>query len=430
MGIRKNLWMIVLGLPLLVLSQNAPDPLVNLALLGDATISSNITNGRGTPFEVLYDPAQGNYATITSYNEHGVTYAQNLGTPTRGNGFNWQVEWTAPKIINYITFGGTYPNQPQPNTRWAVSYYNSGIWTTLEEGTGGWIDRGTYEWGGENQTPITASKLLLELFSDGTNDLVSIHIRGRGGITPIRDTSAEPVKACLIQYLSSGNTISVAGVALNTSGATLAIGDSQSLIATVAPANASNQSVSWSSSDTAIASVTSAGEVTALAEGSASISVSTVDGGFTDSASITVAPDSNSGGNGSGSSGDSIWTETGTVASYNGKVGVGTNSVPAGYHMAIDGKIITEEVRVELSGAWPDYVFSEHYKLPTLEEIKKHIQEKGYLPNMPSAKEVQNHGIQVGEMNKLLLEKIEQLMLYTLKQQEEIEKLKTKINNQ
>ena len=127
-------------------------------------------------------------------------------------------------------------------------------------------------------------------------------------------------------------------------------------------------------------------------------------------------------------SGDTVWSKTGTTASYAGEVAVGTTSVPNGYKMAVDGKLITEEVRVELSGSWPDYVFKEGYDLPSLEEIKKHIQEKGHLPNIPSAKEAQAKGIEVGEMNRLLLEKIEEQMLYILKLEERIKALEKKNN--
>ncbi|PWL39605.1 hypothetical protein DKG77_01870 [Flagellimonas aquimarina] len=77
-----------------------------------------------------------------------------------------------------------------------------------------------------------------------------------------------------------------------------------------------------------------------------------------------------------------------------------------------------EEIKVETG--WADYVFKENYDLPTLEEVEKHIQEKGHLINIPSAEEVEENGIQLGKMNKLLLEKIEELTLYTLQQQEEM----------
>ncbi len=140
-----------------------------------------------------------------------------------------------------------------------------------------------------------------------------------------------------------------------------------------------------------------------------------------DSNSVTVTTNS-----GSGSGGASVWAESGSVASYDGEVAVGTTAVPTGYKMAIDGKLITEEVRVELSDTWPDYVFSEGYNLLSLKELEQYIKEKGHLPNVPSAKEIEASGIVLGEINKILLEKIEELMLYIIQQEQRITTLENK----
>ncbi len=94
-------------------------------------------------------------------------------------------------------------------------------------------------------------------------------------------------------------------------------------------------------------------------------------------------------------------------------------------NLGIKGKLTANEVKVKLGG-WADYVFKEDYDLPTLEEVEKHIQEKGHLINIPSAKEVETNGIQLGEMNKLLLEKIEELTLYTLQQQKQLKQQEEK----
>lgn len=101
----------------------------------------------------------------------------------------------------------------------------------------------------------------------------------------------------------------------------------------------------------------------------------------------------------------------------NGNVGIGTRTPDA--KLAVNGIIHSKEVKVDLTG-WPDYVFDEDHYLPTLEEVEKHIKQKGHLINIPSAKEVEENGIELGEMNKLLLEKIEELMLYTLNQERKI----------
>ncbi|MEM9361247.1 MAG: pyocin knob domain-containing protein [Bacteroidota bacterium] len=102
----------------------------------------------------------------------------------------------------------------------------------------------------------------------------------------------------------------------------------------------------------------------------------------------------------------------------NGSLGIGTAN-PGSYKLAVKGKIRAEEIKVETG--WADYVFKQDYDLPTLEEVEKHIQQKGHLINIPSAEEVEENGIQLGEMNKLLLEKIEELTLYTLQQQKQID---------
>ncbi|GGD07570.1 hypothetical protein GCM10011368_06870 [Hyunsoonleella pacifica] len=78
---------------------------------------------------------------------------------------------------------------------------------------------------------------------------------------------------------------------------------------------------------------------------------------------------------------------------------------------------------------WPDYVFTNDYKLPTLLEVEAYIKENGHLPNIDSAKEVEKNGVLLGEMNAKLLEKIEELTLYIIEQQKQIELLKLKTKN-
>lgn len=76
---------------------------------------------------------------------------------------------------------------------------------------------------------------------------------------------------------------------------------------------------------------------------------------------------------------------------------------------------------------WPDYVFEQNYKLLTLYEVKDYISNNGHLPGVPSREKVLENGTDLGEINRVLLEKIEELMLYSIGQQEEIDKLKGQV---
>lgn len=111
---------------------------------------------------------------------------------------------------------------------------------------------------------------------------------------------------------------------------------------------------------------------------------------------------------------------------FKNEVGIGTETVPAGYQLAVEGKIRTREVRVDMDD-WPDYVFDKNYDLPSLEEVERYIYEYGHLKKMPSAKIAENEGIVLGEMNKRLLEKIEELTLYLIQQNHKIKTLESKI---
>ena len=92
------------------------------------------------------------------------------------------------------------------------------------------------------------------------------------------------------------------------------------------------------------------------------------------------------------------------------------------------GTFRTREVIVEVDdGTWPDYVFSEDFSLLSLSDVEKHIKEYGHLPAMPSAQTVEEQGVSVGEINKLLLQKIEEMMLYILEQDKRIQDLESKV---
>jgi hypothetical protein len=93
--------------------------------------------------------------------------------------------------------------------------------------------------------------------------------------------------------------------------------------------------------------------------------------------------------------------------------------------LTVDGKGVFKEVYVTNQN-WADFVFAAEYKLPSLKDVEAFYKLNKHLPEIPSAKEVEEKGVSVGEMNKLLLQKIEELTIYLVEQQKEIDALKEK----
>ena len=110
-----------------------------------------------------------------------------------------------------------------------------------------------------------------------------------------------------------------------------------------------------------------------------------------------------------------------------GDIAIGGENFAAGYKLSIEGKVICEEVRVSLNEDWPDYVFGDDYSLLPITALEKHINEKGHLPNIPAAEEIQSSGIELGEMQRLMMEKIEELSLYIIQQEKRITELEEKL---
>jgi len=114
-----------------------------------------------------------------------------------------------------------------------------------------------------------------------------------------------------------------------------------------------------------------------------------------------------------------LYSEELTI-SGKGDIGIGTTSPKE--KLSVNGNIRAREVKVEARD-WPDYVFEEGYHVGTLKGLESYIKANKHLPGMPSAKEVKANGIELGELNKKLLEKIEELTLHLIEKDKKIDAL-------
>jgi hypothetical protein len=110
--------------------------------------------------------------------------------------------------------------------------------------------------------------------------------------------------------------------------------------------------------------------------------------------------------------------------SENGHVNIGSGKKPLGYRLSVEGKVIATDFTTSAIANWPDYVFGNDYQLKPLADVKAFISENKHLPNIPSASEIEKNGIQLGDMTKRLMEKVEELTLYIIDLQEQMDALK------
>ncbi len=138
--------------------------------------------------------------------------------------------------------------------------------------------------------------------------------------------------------------------------------------------------------------------------------------------SIGTVYNSNTFAIGEGKINDAEFTNPAISITTDMNVGIGTATPDA--KLTVNGTIHAKEVLIDLNGPLADYVFEPDYVLPSLSKVKQYIQENKHLPDIPSATQVEQEGMSVGEMQNLLLQKIEELTLYTIELKEEIERLK------
>ncbi|MEO6329266.1 MAG: hypothetical protein ABIO55_10050 [Ginsengibacter sp.] len=131
---------------------------------------------------------------------------------------------------------------------------------------------------------------------------------------------------------------------------------------------------------------------------------------------------------GSASGGTENWGGYFPTKTYASELRVGGLAGASGYVAAINGKLIATEVRVELIGNWPDYVFKKGYALMPIEDLAAKISAENHLPGVPSAGEMKENGIMLGEMQTKTMEKVEENTLYIIELNNKIKLLEKKID--
>lgn len=116
---------------------------------------------------------------------------------------------------------------------------------------------------------------------------------------------------------------------------------------------------------------------------------------------------------------------TNIFVTANGNMGIGKKNPKD--KLEVNGQIHAKSVKVDLK-EWADYVFKDGYDLIRLREIENYINTYGHLPEIPSTTEVQNNGIDLGQMNVLLLKKIEELTLYLIEKEHQVQGLQHQLD--
>lgn len=123
----------------------------------------------------------------------------------------------------------------------------------------------------------------------------------------------------------------------------------------------------------------------------------------------------------------SVWDNERLRITQNGNVGIGTTNPTE--KLSVNGKIRAHEIKVKATG-WPDYVFEDSYQPSSLAELEKYIKLNRHLPDVPSAKVISENGVELGEMNKLLLKKIEELTLHLIEKEKQLTKERNRNDEQ
>lgn len=125
---------------------------------------------------------------------------------------------------------------------------------------------------------------------------------------------------------------------------------------------------------------------------------------------------------------DALSVKTNGAITLRGKVGINIENIYPGYALAVDGGVITTKVHIQDVNEWQDRVFGKDYDLMPLEDLEAYVSANRHLPGVPSEAEVRANGFDVAEMQAVLLGKIEEMTLHVIRQQKEIDSLRTLVS--
>ncbi len=273
-----------------------------------------------------------------------------------------------------------------------------------------------------------------------------VYVEGPGGLHVCATLDADCLQAENNVVSESGNVVALGGAAIAVpcapgQGDFIAEGNNGDFIARHGNFVAEQGNMTAQMNITSVAGniAATAGNVSAGIDVSATNNLSaganlTVGGTATVTSNAVIGGDANITGDVNAASDANIAGNANVTgnAIVTGNVRVGTlTGTPTGHEVAVGGSIICEEVVVKLQTNWPDYVFEKDAPKPDIKEWEAFIAEHKHLPGMPSAEEMsKKDGLALGEMQRLMVEKIEQLTLIIIEQQKQIDALKAISNQQ
>jgi len=246
---------------------------LSLSVNGSETLTANITPSNAANKSVSWSSSNTSVATVSS---NGTVIGRASGSSTiTVKTADGNRTASCSVTVNSSSTGSSVTGVSLNKTYLSLSVGNSETLTATITPTT--ATNKTVSWSSSNTSVATVS-------SNGT-----VYGQSSGSATiTVKTADGNKTASCSVTVNSSSTGSSVTGVSLNKSSLNLAIGNSETLTATILPSSASNKSVSWSSNNTSVATVSSNGSVTAVTFGSAVITVTTSSGGYTASCTVTV----------------------------------------------------------------------------------------------------------------------------------------------